>query len=46
MGGFSENRYLNKIYFDGIDDFSNLKDQSSNDNVMIFSGIYPHVGKL
>ena len=46
MGGFSENRYLNKIYFDEIDDLSNLKDQCSNKNVMVFSGTYPHVGKL
>ena len=46
MGGFSENRYLNKIYFDGIDDLSNLRDQCSNEKVMIFSGTYPHVGKL
>ena len=46
LGGFGENRYLSKIYFDGLDDLNNLRDQCSHEKAMVFSGIYPHVGKL
>ena len=46
LGGFCQNRYLSKIYFDGLDDFNNLKDQCSHEMATVISGIYPHVEKL
>jgi hypothetical protein len=46
LGGYNEDRYYSKLYFDGLDEFTHLSQQCSEEEVRIFQGLYPHINKL
>jgi hypothetical protein len=45
-GKQNEDRFVSSIYADTIDDFEQMEAQSSNRDVKVYSGSYPHIHKL